>query len=388
MFVLLGLAVSFLGHSAQSHAQGNFHIGALEVHPLGGLSETYDSNVYLENSNEKEDWITDVAIGANVSMPLNAQRGEDTKLAATYKVDFLRFADQNELSRTDHRFNGILGAAFANNWAIRFENDFLRTAEPPDNELVGLYKRFYNLFNATVAYNREKIRFENGYSLRTDTYDRLSYLNRNDHRYTGVIFYELYPKTSALLEWNIGRILYKRQTHNSDSKYYQVRIGFEGRYWPKTTGTIKMGYKAAEYDQANKDNFSGFTIFANLRYDISLRTSLNLYAERSSEESSYNTNSYYELNRIGFDIEHLLMQRLTLHFGPYLEYNRYPTETTENGKTDKRRDTITAVGTGLSYEAKDYLTLNLDYDYKVRDSVFETFDYDDHNVSLGARLLF
>lgn len=390
--VLVGfmLLIFTLGYFGVAYAENkpNFHIGAMEIHPLASIKGTYDSNIYYQNTDTHSDWIMDYGAGASVQMPLVADRGDDYMAKASYVADWIRFSDNTERSRVDHHASGLLSAQFSNDWGVKSTDSFVRTADPPNDELAVLEKRMNNVFDNTLSYTREKIRLDNAYTLTTDTYDRISYLDRNDHRYTGTLFYQLYPKTSVLGEVNVGRILYKRQDFNSNSTYYQLRLGMEGAYWPKVTGLVKAGYKFADYDQSDKKNFSGFTAFMNLKYDISRRTNMNLYGERGSDESSYATNSFYEFNKIGLSLKHLLTERLVWDVGPYYSYDRYPSDSTENGETGKRHDSIFAIGTGLTYELREYLLLNLKYDYRQRDSKFSVFSYDDHKVSVGAQLVF
>lgn len=165
-------------------------------------------------------------------------------------------------------------------------------------------------------------------------------------------------------------------------------MGVVGELWPKLTGTVKAGYRYVKYDESDKNDFSNFTMFGNVKYDMSERTMINLFAERTSTESSYETNSFFETNKIGLKLVHLLLEGLWFNWGSFFQYNRYPTETTEDGTTAKRRDTLWGLDAGLKYEIKEWLFVIAGYEFKQRDSKFDIYDYNDHRISARVAVKF
>ena len=367
----------------------NIHIGALEVRPFASIKETYDSNIYLEpKGEENDDFITDVALGVRAEMPLIPEREKDFMLKGSYQANIIEFWDHNKCDRVDHAVRGLLDCKFANDFRLRVKEHFKETADPPNSERVALEKRWRNIIDGTFGYTREKITLEAGYMNIRDRYNHLNNLNKYDHMITGSVFYKIFPKTSVLAEYNFGVITYDNNETNSDSKYHQIRLGLVGDLWPKITGTLKTGYRYAAYDESDKDDFSGFTLFANIKYDVRERTEMNLHAQRTSRESSYSTNSYFESNKIGLKLDHQLMGKLFLVLGGSYQLNRYPDETTEGGVTARRKDHIWGGSTGLRYEIKDWMSLETGYEYKQRDSKFAAFDYKDNKFTTKLSLIF
>ena len=201
---------------------------------------------------------------------------------------------------------------------------------------------------------------------------------------TGTWFYRIFPKTSLLAQYNIGISTYDNNETNSDSIYHQFRLGMEGDLWSKITGTVKAGYRYVTYDESDKNDFSDFVLYINGKYDVTERTKMNLYIEKTSQESTYSTNSYFESNKIGTKLDHQLLDRLWFNAGSFFQINKYPTETTEGTDTAKRKDTLWGSNTGLKYEIKEWVSINVDYEFKQRDSKFDTFDYNDHKISIGV----
>jgi len=366
-----------------SEVTPNVHVGALEVHPFVNIKQTYDTNIYLEpEGRENDDYITDVAAGIEIEMPLVPERDKDFLVKAAYKADMLIYYDQTRLNRVDHDMYGLVNFNFANGIGFYAKEQFILTQDPPNNERTSLDKRFRNIIDTSLSFMRENLKFQGGYSMIRDGYDDVTNLNKFDNRLTGLCFYQLFPKVSILGEYNLGLITYDSSTTNSDSTYNQARAGITGAILPKVTGTLKGGYRNVSYEQGEKDDYSGFTAFANVKYDVTERTVLNLYGERTTDESSYSDNSYYEINQCGLELQHQLLEHLWITGEEFLSYNRYPHETTDSGIVEKRRDTIWGSKLELKYQLTEWLYVFSGYEFKRRNSQFDRFDYDDHRVSI------
>jgi hypothetical protein len=372
-----------------ANAKGNIHIGALEVHPFASIKQRYDDNIFLEpNNEENDDWITTATLGVTLQMPIVAQRQEDFMFKAKYAADIIEFWDNTNQSRIDHTISALADFTFANDSTLKVEEDFKKTADPPNSELTDLEKRIRNTIQVVLGYIREEISFDLGYKNIRDDYKKLSNLDRYEHIVTATGYYRIFPKTSILSECNFGTITYDDSTTNSDSDYYQIRLGLKGEIATKLTGVIKGGYKYTTYDDSSKEDFRGVTIFTNLIYSLQERSTLNIYSERSSIESTYRTNSYFESNKIGLKFDHQLLERLFLVTGGYYQLNKYPEETSEGSETAKRKDYIWDGSIGLRYEIKDRAVIEASYEYKQRDSKFATFDYEDNKVTTKISFLF
>jgi len=378
----LGLAIIFvLSFMAFAQAQGNYHIGRLEIYPFASLEQMYDSNIFLEpNESNSHDWITKSTAGLGLKMPLIPGREDDFTMAVRYNVDILNFARFTKENRVDHTASMVADCKFSNDFTLKVEDNYHKTADPPNNELTALDKRYRNSGKVTSGYTREKIAFDFSYENIRDAYNIQKTLNRNEQIFTPTFFYQLFPKTSIFGEYNYGKIDYDNSNTNSNSHYNQWRLGVKGEIAPKLDGVAKFGYRQTDYKQSSNNDFKGFATFLNLTYALKERTTINAYGETTSEESSYSTNSYFTLNKIGFKLDHELMARTFLFGGGYYQLDKYPEETTEDSKTAKRRDYIFDSSIGVRYEIKDWVNCEISYEYKKRDSKFSKFDYLDNKV--------
>ena len=377
------------GTFSLANAAGNIHIGTLEIHPFASVEQKYDDNIFLEpKDQEDDDWITTTTLGLDLNMPIIPGREEDFTFKAKYAASFLKFWDYTKQDRVDHNISALADFKFSNDFTFKIEDNFQKTADSPNNELTALEKRFCNIAQTVFGYMREKIGFDFGYKNIRDDYNNLNDLDRYEHVFTTTGYYQLFPKTSIFGEYNFGKIIYDNNNTNSDSKYHQYRLGIKGQIAPKLSGLAKAGYKETDYKNTGKKNFKSFTTFANVTYDLKDRTTLNIFAERSSEESTYSSNSYFEYNKIGLKIDHELLEKLFLVSGGYYQLNKYPDETTEDSTTAKRKDKLWDGSIGIRYEMKEWLFLETDYEYKQRDSKFATFDYKDNRFSTKVSLIF
>jgi len=370
--------------------KARIHLGALELRPYGSIEEKYDTNILLEPRGQaNEDWITDYRAGLLAKMPLVASRGDDYMAEGYYHADFIEFLHQDKLSRIDHTAHGSVTCEFPNDFGVQVSEDFLRTQDPPDTERTLLTKRWWNMMDGRVNYTREKIKVEGSCALTTNSYDAYTNLSYNDFMITATTSYNVATKTWLFAELNFGSIKYfKGSATNSGSQYYQARVGVEGKIAPKLTGTLKFGYRYQDYTRTQANNYAALVAFGNLKYEITERTTVNIYGEKAPVESTYASNSYYNTDVIGIKFDHLLMQRLWLNGGGFWTYNTYPTQSTEGGLTAKRKDTLWGVSVGFKYEVKDWLFLETGYKAAQRYSIFHNYSYNDQQVNMRASIVF
>ena len=371
-----------------AQAESNIHLGNLEINPFVSIEETYDDNIFLEPDNqENEDWITTAKLGADLRMPLAPAREEDFMFKGKYALDVISFSDEAAQNRLDHTLEAAIDCNFANDFSLKVKDKLLKTGVPPNSELTALEERLSNSAKVVLGYEREMIGFDAGYQNKRDDYNNLNGLDRYEHIFTLTAYYQLFPKTSIFGEYNFGSIEYDVTTTNSDSDYNQGRLGLKGELTSKLTGIVKAGYKSSDYDQAAKDDFEGITTYLNLIYELWERSTVKLYGERGAVESSYRTNSYFAMNKIGLKLDYELSDKLFLTTGGSYGLNKYPDQTTEASLSAKRKDRIYNALIGLRYEMKEWVYISGEYEYKQRDSEFSTFDYEDNKVSVKVSLM-
>ncbi|MFH1799230.1 MAG: outer membrane beta-barrel protein [Candidatus Omnitrophota bacterium] len=369
--------------------EGNIHWGKLELHPMAGFEQKYDTNIALAPRGQANpEWISDYIAGLAGRMPLVSSRGDDFLAEAAYRADFLDYMRHDKLSRVDHTVHGSVRGNFTNGIGVKVTEDFIKTQDQANNELTALQKRWWNKLDGRINYTREKITVEAAYTVIMNRYLQAHNISYNDHMMTGAIFYNISAKTRVFNEFNLGRIQYRKSPTNSNSYYYQDRIGVEGKIAPKTTGTVKLGFRYQDYERKTQKDYAQITAFGNIKYDLSERTNFNLYGETRPEESSYATNSYYISNIVGLRGEHLLTKRLAVAGGVFWAYDQYRALSVEGDQAAKRHDTLWGADATLKYELRRWWLLDAGYRFKQRDSRFNNFDYNDQQVTMRSSFLF
>jgi hypothetical protein len=358
----------------------------LEIDPYVFVTQTWDSNIYYEPEDEKDDFVTTVSPGVACRWPWRAGR---YLLKLGYVADIINFWEYTAESRVDH--TAQISAQFDFNHGARLElmDRFRRTKDPADSENTQDYQRNRNIASAEISVEREKFDFGLKYTNIRDYYDDLEYLNKWIHIFSPRIYYRLLAKASLLAQYDYGLVRYDHPGDpHSNAEYHQPMLGLTGKLSQKLTGTIKAGYQWRYYSDKEKKDFTGWVVRADLRYDYSSRTSFGLFGERSVNESSYQNQSYYSLFRVGADVQQELGRRLILSLSGWYQLNKYPEETAQGTKTDKRKDNLWAGFADLRYQVLEWLSADLIYAYRKRDSDFPVFDYDRHQVSLQLAAIF
>ncbi|MFC1576071.1 outer membrane beta-barrel protein [Candidatus Omnitrophota bacterium] len=388
-----GIFAEDIAESALSKREGpNIHIGSLEFHPFAGYEQKYDSNIYLEpdngDSKPNGDMISDIKLGTGAMMPLVPEREEDFMLKGYYYADILMFWKNSGRNRVDHHAMGDLELNFANDVKFRLNDTFVKTADPPNSERTSLDKRIRNVLDGALSYNREKITGEVAYSLARDNYMTIANLRKNDHMMTLTGWYQMFPKTSILGEYNYGIIDYDENTSNSNSYYHQGRVGVEGQILPKVTGIAKFGAEYRHYYFRQRKDYLGFTMDVKLKYDATERTQISLGASKRPVESTYQINSFYDATRLQLDLKHQLLKRLQLGGTSFFQYDQYPERTAERDEMAFRRDTLWGLEGGLDYEIREWCHVGTAYKFKQRHSRFREYDYNDHQVLCNVTLTY
>jgi len=357
-------------------------MGPWEIHPYINIEETYDDNIYLEDSNEKDDWIITISPGLRINGELR-----EHEFAIEYRAEFLDYSDYKSNDTDKHYFGGSAKFRFPEGWSLNIKENFVKTYDPATSEQTALEDRTRNDVSIILGYDKtENLNFELGYENITDDYKNLSDLDKSENVATLTGYYKLFPKTSILLEYAYGDITYDNPT-NSNSTYNQVRAGLKGELFNKLSGTIKFGYQERDYEDSAKKDFDGGVLYSSLIYDVSRRTQLEFNGKVGVTESSYTSNNYYDFYEFGLAAVHELTGKWKISLDMSYGENDYPVETTET-ITAKREDEIFAQKVGLDYQLNEWVGTKLEYQHKERASNHTAFDYKDNKIIFKIMAVF
>ena len=254
-----------------------------------------------------------------------------------------------------------------------------------------------NYFGISAEF--DQLDFDVGYTFEIDRYLRdwtifqtLTYEDKDRHVniVDAKLAYRFLPKTSFLFESFLGFTDYQSKL-SSDSWYTENMLGLRGELDKDFTIDLLGGFRYQKYKESRltvDDDFSSFVARGDIDYAITDNDIISLGLERSIYESTYKNMNYYNVNFVSLNYNHRFKKKITgTRFGVY-QYNCYPSETTEGGKTGKRYDHLFGGGGWLRYDMRKWISLEARYEYQQRDSRFPIFDFKDHLLSLRGTVGF
>ena len=380
-------AVLFMFFNNYAFAQENW------FSPLLSIREEYDDNIYLTDTDEKSDWITTISPGFTIE-----PRTTKHKFTFDYRADLKFFADCNGENNYNHTTNAVAEFLFNK---VRFElaNAFRYFSDRAGSEDTNRTARTQDYVRTLVTFDFNKLDLSLGYNYRLENYrsddaigafrdQALTYkdLERDEHEGEIEAAFKLWPKTALLLSGVYGTIDHDTGK-KSDSDYFDALVGLRGQPTAKCTVEGKIGYRGQDYKDYDND-FESVIFRGNLIEEFTSRDILRLDFLRTSNETNYKDNAYYQCTFIGAGFKHGFTDRLFGNIDFSYSRNSYPTKTTEGTETAKREDDFWSGGVGVSYELPKGVTADVKYEYSSRDSNFSTFDYKNNRVSIGLTASF
>lgn len=358
-------------------------VGLDKFTPFIKIQGEFDDNIFLEATDEKEDFITTISPGLILQMPFKGN-----SLKVSYKADIVEYNDYSELNAVNHDINALLELNFKD-ITLTFEDRFLNVTDRPDTEITARIHLYENRARAHAKLELNRLILEGGYFNRNYDYktDIYEIEDRNEDMFSLISSYRFFSKTSLLLEFDYGRIRYD-DVFNSDADYYQWLTGVRGKLTAKTIAEVKLGYQARDYEEAGESDYEGFV--TNTRIDVTFSPSDELVFDflRSPHESSYATVNYFIINYFGLGYRHDFNEKCSGNIYGSYQVNEYPVETTEGTETKEREDEFWSLGVGVNYHFKEWLTGGLKYEFVERDSNFDIFDYKNNRPSVTITAAF
>lgn len=348
-------------------------------HPRLSFQTEYNDNVFLEASDEQEDFMFITTPGIFLMIPFS---GDQHLFTTDYHVDLAKFEEFDDQDYDNHFLLANLDLNFPR-FFVKTYDDFRKTSLRADTEFTDRIERFENFYSFNLGSEGfNKFSFEAGYDYFLVDYrdDEFEAVDRNEHIFNGTAFYDLFPKTKALLEYNHAFIDYPdEETRSREGDYDQIRVGLTGELFQKMVGTVKVGYQNREYDDSQDS--SEAVVQVSLTEYFSPHTIVSLGYDRTAKESVFLNNDFYFSNLVSVTLnQKLFFERLDGKLEFSYQNNEYDQTSTVDGFTAIRDDDLFGVQAGVDYAIRDWLTTGLEYSYGERDSNFGTFDYTDNRV--------
>ena len=205
--------------------------------------------------------------------------------------------------------------------------------------------------------------------------------------WTGVIYYDMFARLKALVEYQVAQIDYD-DAFSRNGTFQQVRMGFEGDVLPNLLVKLRVGPQFRDYEEDDQPNFNSWVADFSAEYSLRDNIKMEFGFSREAVEATFATVNFYKEHALRAGIEYGFRPKWTLSSEFLYFRHDYEERATVAGRTGFRRDHHAQVNVGLRYLFRDWLEFETFYKYLRRNSNFSSFDYTNHQVSMTTSLAY
>lgn len=167
--------------------------------------------------------------------------------------------------------------------------------------------------------------------------------------------------------------------YQRSSEGIEAAVGFKGSIG-RAEGEALVGVMSRDYDDARFATTTELDLGVDLTWALDRQTSLDATLERSIEESTLAGASGYVSTSAGLRLRHRVADNLSLAGYAFVTQNDY--------QGLMRTDTVSEFGVSLRHYFNQRLYMDLDYDFRQRNSNTAGEDFDENRITLsfGAAL--
>jgi hypothetical protein len=380
------------------------------IHPFLSVSGFYTSNLFRTASNVKSDLYTVIAPGIWLALPARNQRMPEIGTSNTapgglslsrvtaarerrvqgyalYQANILKYDRYQDEDRVDHRVQGMLKLSARSGLSLEIVDVFERNSDPygTGGKAAGTLDTFdANLFNAIlVSRLSPKMLLRADYGRYALNYADASnfYRDRNDNSYSAYLFFQSTPKTALFIQGEHINIDYD-EASKADTRHNNYYVGMQMQTSAHTRGRVKVGYGMQDYGTVESDDFLAE---GQLDYFFTPKTSFYVQGTRRIMETD-------QIGARGILSHRALLgyrQRITAKWSGdaslFFNRNDYNGTVTIGNRiaSNYYHDEYGGRAT-LGFSPLTWIDLRLGYEYRERDSNFDSEDYRNNIIFLQA----
>lgn len=362
---------------------GNLKAGPIKFHPKLETRATYDSNILREHVDEREDVIFNVKPGAIIELPINKHQ-----IAAGYEADFENFVKRDDQTDQNQNFFALADINFPD-WYINVLEEFSETSDRSGTTFTGRIPRIDNSINPKVGYKWKRLTFETGYRhfLRDFRRHADKALDFTLNEFTGVVYYDLFARLKALVDYHVGFINYPN-TFLRNTTFHQMRVGLEGEVHPNVLVKVRVGPHMRNSLSSSEPDFYSWVFKSLVEYRMRNNLTLKAFASREPVEATFNDVNYYLEHQFGGSVEYTFRPKWIVFGETGLTFQNYAERAQIDDVTFYRKDRIFYMKPGLRYLIHPSLQFELAYELGLRRSNFNNFEYVSHVLYLASKLAY
>ena len=383
---MLGFLLATLAATAMAESPpGSIPVGPMFVYPELEVAVKRDSNIALQPDAARK---ADTIWYLRPTVRLEAKKGVNV-YDLTYRGEYGRFSSQTTDDFENHdlaaranmtldaRNNLKLGLQYQDKVDPRGTLNLAATPTPNQYRQTGAT----GLYTYGAEDAKGKLELEGGYYDKRYVNNRslgTSALDHDNTSYGGTFLWRLMPKTYATFNLKQSVYDYSESTVTLDSTNTFALLGVRWEATAATSGKFAIGNVAKKFDSAGHN--AGRQDSSELAWEGSISwkplkySSVDYITQRTPNDSTglgdFTTNQAHQLSWT-----HAWSSRMNSKLnGSYSndKFARAPVAAIGGGD---RNDTTKSIGLGLDYRVKRWLKFGADYNYSVRDSNDNNFDY-------------
>ncbi|MEM8731890.1 MAG: outer membrane beta-barrel protein [Pseudomonadota bacterium] len=375
--------------TAQETPEG-IRAGAFIIQPSVSLGVGYDTNIFLEETNEDASFVATVSPRVNVISDWNRH-----EVALTAGGSYALIADSSDDNafQFDVGLSGLLDVTRAVGITGNIGYEFVSEARGEDDTGLGITEPVtsHNVsagLGADVVFGRVRVSPFGGVLMRDfqdvnligggvdnqDDRDRVEY---NAGLELG---YSVRRGIEGFVRGQYGRINFQEAVDdagvNRDSDGWRVLAGVKVDLTRLIEASAGFGYETRDFEDPTLSSVSGPSAELGVSWSITPLTTLNFDASRSFQETTITGSSVTNNTTLQFGVDHALLRNLDL--GATLTY------ALEDFEGINREDNLFGVRLKADWRVMRLLTLTPSYQFRLGDSNSAGEDYTDHRFFLTA----
>ncbi|HMK59666.1 MAG TPA: outer membrane beta-barrel protein [Dissulfurispiraceae bacterium] len=362
------------------------------IKPFASLTGMYDSNIFRVKDKDQlraitgddsrmGDFIAILSVGTDVHYLISQQ-----ELNLTLKKDFMRYEHYSSQNSSADLASGNILLSLVDRLKINLLGSYVKRPElREDYQNIGLNKTTdvsggmiisYEMpagFELAGSYQKEKV----SYSLPVYSGNEYSV-----DRYAGTLTYKVSTtmKVYSTIQREYTRykedMLLGAESINNNSTSDSIRFGVSKTFTPKTTISAYIGYLERKHREASQRDFDGIIGNAEVAYGITAKLVLLINAERLLYEEIDPFRTYSVTNSIGGGLTYDITEKTKANISDKYYWKSF--KNMPNIDVSKRTDRINELSTGIKWQPTRPVTVDVGYQYVIRKSDIDSFNYNDN----------
>lgn len=387
------------------------------VHPFLSLGTEYTDNLFNVNKDKTSNFLTTITPGIWLAapqlkevpitiMPNNTSAGGLQMAMPDYKgfdrfntyllgsTDFKHYSYDSDLNDYGARLEGLFKYNLRGGLSFRVVDSYTRGQDRFDAASVNATDKLRQ-YNSNLALSdidwkfTERLQAKIEYSNFLLNYNDASFdfLDRTDN--TGSLYgiYNYSVKTALYMQYQYMDVSYNNSLLRDNTQNY-LYGGINWKYSNKIAINLKAGYQKREYKNEAADktikaitdsNNGGLALELLLQYQIREKTKVSLTLNHKIDESD----SYAAFSKEIFGSTFRYQQQFTERIKGICDFSYEHADYNQSLDSFNRTDNRYIFKPAVQYVFRDWLMIELAYQYDTRDSAENIYNYDTNTVFLS-----